>query len=67
DVYKRQGLDWIGLDWIGLDWIIILGAIATTATVFSQVTAVVKNIVDTYYKVKEEKQKSRPDQGNDSE
>lgn len=37
-----------------MDWIIILGAIATTATVFSQVTAGVKNIVDTYYKVKEE-------------
>ncbi|MGF9770231.1 hypothetical protein [Bacillus albus] len=50
-----------------MDWIIILGAIATTATVFSQVTAGIKNIVDTYYKVKEEKQKSRPDQGNDSE
>lgn len=44
-----------------------LRCIATTATVFSQVIAGVKNIVDTYYKVKEEKQKSRPDQGNDSE
>ncbi|WP_179863326.1 MULTISPECIES: hypothetical protein [Bacillus cereus group] len=50
-----------------MDWLIILGMLTAIATFFSQVSTVVKNSVDTYYKIKEEKEKSRPRQEVDSE
>ncbi|WP_176545433.1 hypothetical protein [Bacillus pseudomycoides] len=50
-----------------MDWLIILGAIATIATTLSQLSTVVKNSVDTYYKIKEEREKSRSHQEDDSE
>ncbi|HDR7450290.1 MULTISPECIES: hypothetical protein [Bacillus] len=50
-----------------MDWLIILGTLTAVATFFSQVSTVVKNSVDTYYKIKEEKEKSRPRQEVDSE
>lgn len=46
---------------------VILGALTAFATIFSQFSSGVKNTVDVYYKIKEEKEKSRSRQENDSE
>ncbi|MEC2468638.1 hypothetical protein P9X10_28330 [Bacillus cereus] len=50
-----------------MDWMIILGTLTAFATIFAQFSSGVKNSVDTYYKIKEEKQKSRSRKENDSE
>ncbi|EOO75495.1 hypothetical protein ACQVPJ_26170 [Bacillus mycoides] len=50
-----------------MDWMIILGALTAFATIFAQFSSGVKNTVDVYYKIKEEKQKSRSHQEDDSE
>ncbi|MFQ6421403.1 MULTISPECIES: hypothetical protein [unclassified Bacillus (in: firmicutes)] len=42
-----------------MDWLIILGMLTAIATFFSQVSTIVKNSVDTYYKIKEEKEKKK--------
>lgn len=50
-----------------MDWMIILGAITAFATTYAQLSSGVKNTIDIYYKIKEEKEKSRSHQEDDSE
>ncbi|WP_179211917.1 hypothetical protein [Bacillus sp. K2I17] len=50
-----------------MDWMIILGTITAFITIYSQLSSGVKNTIDIYYKIKEEKAKSRSRQENDSE
>ncbi|MDP7980833.1 hypothetical protein [Bacillus multifaciens] len=47
-----------------MNWLIILGAIAT---IYSQTSSGIKNTMDIYYKIKEEREKSRSRQEDDSQ
>ncbi|MGR9635346.1 hypothetical protein ACU82A_30670 [Bacillus cereus] len=50
-----------------MDWVVILGAITAFVTIYSQLSSGIKNTIDIYYKIKEEKEKSRSRQETDSE
>ena len=50
-----------------MDWVVILGTITAFITIYSQLASGIKNTLDIYYKVKEEKEKSRSRQETDSE
>ncbi|MFY0127916.1 hypothetical protein ACRS52_06375 [Bacillus cytotoxicus] len=50
-----------------MDWLIILGKITAVITIYAQLSSGVKNTIDIYYKIKEEREKSRSRQEDDSE
>ncbi|MBO1628508.1 MULTISPECIES: hypothetical protein [Bacillus] len=50
-----------------MDWVVILGSITAFVTIYSQLSSGIKNSLDIYYKIKEEKEKSRSRQETDSE